>query len=182
MASTPTPPRANPTPTTSTKTVPHYHTRSQTTKARENARKKAEKKNQNQRIKQKRENVCIKKSQIPNAGLGLYILEDAEAGVYITRYSGTPRGAEENKKSCGDYRVQVHKNLFLDAKDPNHFESRYINDSRGSKFEPNARFTADYKTNTCSKTSYTWIKIFALRPLTANEEIFLDYGEDYPTN
>ena len=39
--------------------------------------------------------------------------------------------------------VQVHKNLYLDAADEKHFEGRYINDARGSKFKTNARFAAN---------------------------------------
>ena len=108
--------------------------------------------------------VHVKESQIKHAGMGLYILEDAAAGECVARYSGDPLSAKENARRKGGYRMQVHKNLFLDAADEKHFEARYINDCRGSRFKPNVRFAADYKTNVCSKTGFTRVRVFATPP------------------
>ena len=104
--------------------------------------------------------VKISPSQIQGAGLGLYLLEDAKANEWIARYSGDPlTKAEHVQKSHSQYVMQVHKNLFLDAADPIHFEGRFINDARNSKHKVNARFAAGYTTNTCSITDHVWVRI-----------------------
>ena len=58
-------------------------------------------------------------------------------------------------------------------------KGHYINDARNSKYSTNARFAADYSTNTCSKTGFKWVRIFATKDIKAGQEIFLDYGEDF---
>ena len=75
--------------------------------------------------------------------------------------------------------MQVHKNFFLDAANPKHFEGRYINDARFSKYKVNARFSAGYTTNICSNTGFYWVRIYATRKIKAVEEIFINYGEDF---
>ena len=72
--------------------------------------------------------------------MGLFVLEDV---VKV----GEPISREENTRRRGHYRLQVHKNLYLDAEDSDHFEGRYINDTKGSDFSANVRFTANYRTN-----------------------------------
>ena len=124
--------------------------------------------------------VKVAPSQIPGAGMGLYLLEDAKTGEWIARYSGDPlTWAESNRRKHSHYRLQVHRNLFLDAEDTKHFEGRYINDARRSKHKVNARFAANYATNTCSETGHKWVRIYATRRIKAGEEIFLDYGEEF---
>jgi len=124
--------------------------------------------------------VRIAPSQIQGAGLGLYLMESVDANAWIARYSGDPlTRAECNDRWSSQYRVQVHNNLFLDAADPKHFEGRYINDARGSKFKTNARFASNYATNKCSTTGHTWVRIYATRRIEAGEEIFIDYGEGF---
>ena len=93
----------------------------------------------------------------------------AKADGFITRYSGEPLTREECANRRGHYRLQVHKNLYLDAEDPCHFEGRYINDSKGSTFKTNARFAS------CYKTGHNWALTFTTHNIRAGEEIFLDY-------
>ena len=75
--------------------------------------------------------------------------------------------------------MQVHKNLFLDAANHKHFEGRFINDARFSKYKANARFSAGFTTNKCSTTGFFWVRIYAIRKIKAGEEIFIDYGEEF---
>ena len=121
--------------------------------------------------------VRIARSQIQGAGMGLYVEEDVRAGEWIARYSGEPlTQAECVRRPHSHYRLQVHKNLYLDAADKRHFEGRYINDARNSQFKTNARFAAGYTTNTCSATGLVWVRIYAKKSIKAGEEIFLNYG------
>ena len=112
--------------------------------------------------------------------LGLYLMEDTKANEWIARYSGDPLTKVECDQRChSQYIMQVHKNLFLDAADPIHFEGRFINDARNSKHKVNARFAAGYTTSTCSITDHVWVRIYTTRKIKAGGEIFIDYGEDF---
>jgi len=147
-------------------------------KTKQNVPKRRRKSTQSRQPKR----VCIKQSQIAGAGLGLYILEDARAGDFVARYSGEPLSKAENDKRRGHYRLQVHRNLYLDAEDPTHFEGRYINDSKGSVFRTNVRFAANYRTDICSEAGHRWVRIYATRKIRAGEELFLDYGKPVRTS
>ena len=155
----------------------HHRTRSKTKVARDSAAKKAAAEKQAHLLLQKLhpkprrrrgtprpssrpKKVRIGPSQIQGAGLGLFLTEGADKNEWIARYSGDPlTKAECGKRRCSHYRLQVHKNLYLDAADKKHFEGRFINDARGSKFKTNARFAANYATNTCSRTGLKWVRI-----------------------
>ena len=114
--------------------------------------------------------------------MGVFIMEDAKKGAFVARYSGEQLNKIENSKRTGNYRMKVHNNLFLDAEDSKHFEGRYINDCKGSKWKKNVRFAANYTVNTCKTTGYKWVKIIATRNIKAGEELFLSYGKDYWNN
>ena len=126
--------------------------------------------------------IRVAPSQIANAGMGLYMMEGAKVGECIARYSGEPMTrAESTQRGHSHYKLQVHSNLFLDAADPVHFEGRYINDARHTQFKTNARFAANYTTNTCSNTGFKWVRIYATRRIRAGEEVFLNYGKSFWT-
>ena len=74
--------------------------------------------------------VRVTPSKIPGAGLGFYLMEAAKEKEWIARYSGESLTKIEcDQRRHSHYRVQVHKNLYLDAENPCHFEGRYINTS-----------------------------------------------------
>lgn len=99
---------------------------------------------------------------------------------WIARYSGDPLTKEEcDCRPHSHYRMQVHKNLFLDAANLKHFEGRFINDARRSKFKTNARFAANHTVNTCSTTGFMWVRIYATRKIKAGDELFINYGKDF---
>ena len=124
--------------------------------------------------------ILIAPSQIRGAGMGLYLKEGAKAGDWIARYSGDVMTKEEcARRKRSKYRMQIHKNLFLDAADPKHFEGRFINDARGSKFKVNARFAAGFVLNKCSTTGHFWVRIYATKTIKPGDEVFADYGEDF---
>ena len=114
--------------------------------------------------------------------MGLYLMEDTKVGDWITRYttvvsSGDVMTKDEcDRRKHSQYRMQVHQNLFLDTDNPKHFEGRFINDARGSRY---ARFATGYTTNICSDTDYFWVRIYVTKKIKAGDEIFIDYGEDF---
>ena len=126
--------------------------------------------------------IKVAQSRIPNAGNGLFILEDVKKGEPIARYSGEAISRAEREQRSSHYIVEVHKNLYLDAADPKHFEGRHANDGKRSRLQVNARFAASYRTNICSITGFRWIYIYATRNIKADSEILLDYGKDFWEN
>ena len=70
----------------------------------------------------KAEKVRIARSKIPNAGLGLYLLEDVKKGEFVARYSGEAIDSAENAARKGHYRIKISNNLYLDAECSHHFE------------------------------------------------------------
>ena len=140
--STPTRP---PTPARPTTPIPPHHTRRQTRSMTAETRLttpcqrqkshiavKAANKNP-RRPKRKRylpkpskrpKRVKISKSRIANAGLGLYLLEPAKVGEFVTRYSGQAISRAENQVRTGHYRIRISSNLYLDAEKSHHFEGR----------------------------------------------------------
>ena len=123
--------------------------------------------------------VKVMTSTIPNAGLGLYLLEDAKKGECVARSSGEAITQAENATRKGHYRIKICSNLYLDAERPHHFEGRFINDGKRAGKVVNVRFAAGYRTNQCSETGLRWIRIFATRDIKAGSELYLDYGDEY---
>ena len=126
--------------------------------------------------------VRIGESKIPNAGMGLFLLEDAKKGDFVARYSGEVIDKLTNEASKSNYRVKISNNMYLDAARAHHFEGRYINDGVRAGKAANVRLAAGYRTNECSITGFRWIRIFATRNIKAGEELYLDYGDDYWSN
>ena len=123
--------------------------------------------------------ITIRKSQVPNAGDGVYIEEDAKKGEFVARFSGEAISKDENDKRTSRYRLKIHNKLYLDAEKEMFFEGRSINDARGTKFKANVRVASGYRVNTCPVTGQKWVKIIATRDIKAGEELFMDYGEAY---
>ena len=123
--------------------------------------------------------VRVGRSGIPNAGNGLFVMEDIKKGEFVARYSGEAISREECMRRSSHYRLRIHRGLYLDAENPTHFEGRHINDGQRSRRRINVRFASDYGTNVCANTGFHWIKIFATRNIKAGSELFLNYGDDF---
>ena len=97
--------------------------------------------------KQKRQqayalHTTVKQSQIPGAGLGLFMLEKAKADERVAVYSGDLLTKEQADASSSKYIVQVGS-YFLDGKDVKHAVGRYVNYATYDK--ANARLRAGTK-------------------------------------
>jgi len=122
-------------------------------------------------------------SNIPTAGLGLFLLESVKKGERIAIYSGEVLNKEQIMNSDSKYLLKISSNVFLDAQDVYHCHGRYINCGRNSRLTINARFSASRKYNYDSASNTNWVSIFATSDIKASEteavEILVDYGEDY---
>jgi len=131
----------------------------------------------------KSKKVIVKKSTIPDAGNGLFLLESTRKNERITFYSGKHLVASQARNSDSQYIVQISKNIFLDAKGPGHCAGKFINCGRKAKRNINARLSGSSTFTVCKKTHMKWISVFATCHINASVshpvEIFIDYGPDY---
>ena len=122
-------------------------------------------------------------SNIPSAGLGLFLLESVKEGERIAIYSGEVLNKTQMLKSDSKYLLKISGNVFLDAQDVHHCRGRYINCGRNSRLTVNARFSASRKCSYDSASNTNWVSVFATTAIKASEkeavEILVDYGNEY---
>jgi len=132
----------------------------------------------------------LDKSQIPDAGLGVYTLEQIPAGALIDEYCG-------HKQDCGgNYALQVKKGLFINAdvwprcymgilNDCTFIAPKYKRkkgrriditpaayyDSAGNILKPNCEFRV------CEVEKKGWV--YASTDIPAGSELFVEYGDEY---
>lgn len=117
--------------------------------------------------------VEVKKSEIENAGDGLFAKEFIEKGSYILPYDGVYMSNNTLEKIYGDnlapFTLQVSDDIYIDGKG---FLAAKANDYRGSKrSSPNAELAS------ADDNLVAWIE--AVEDINPGEEILIDYGEDY---
>ena len=72
---------------------------------------------------------------------------------------------------CGDYCLEITKNVTIDAAEYPRNYMAMINDSKGSKFNNNCKFVVNKKDFLAS--------IVSTRDIKNGEELFIDYGPVY---
>jgi uncharacterized protein len=132
----------------------------------------------------------IAESQIPNAGLGVYTLEDIPAGTRIDEYCG------HIQDHGGNYALQIKKNYFINAdvwprpymgiiNDCSFIATKYKKkkgrriditpgayyDSHGNILRTNCEFRV------CEIACKGWV--YASHDIRAGSELFVEYGDEY---
>ena len=113
----------------------------------------------------------VKKSQIPNAGYGLWATKDYKTNQLITRYGGTQLSDTDVKRSASKYVITDDEGRHWDARlvhDLEHERGRWINDP-GTKYSPNVE----------ARTNKDGVSIYAKRPIKKGDEFFMSYGSRY---
>jgi len=125
----------------------------------------------------KEEGTQVKKSDIKNAGLGLFYVakNDFKKDRKIADYSAKEISSTPNPNS--KYVFEVGKNRYLDGEDKLNYVGRYINSSKNSNKAPNVRFTKGY--NTTKKMNRYTVPIFSKRGIKKGEELLLNYGKNF---
>lgn len=125
----------------------------------------------------KEKNLRIKKSNIPNAGKGLFTWKKPiRRGKNIDFYTGVKTSrpvldVKYGKNTTAEYALCNGPNLCIDAFLSTHGAPRFTNDARGSKYKNNSHFTFDNRYNNFNLKSSKYIK--------PHQEIFSNYGEKY---
>ena len=126
----------------------------------------------------------MKTSDIPGAGLGLFLIESVKKGERIAVYSGQELDSDQVSMSNSEYIVQISKNVFLDSKGTEELgNGKFINCGRKSRRKINSRFASGTTYNYNKQFKMKWISIFAECDIKASVsqpvEILVDYGTEY---
>jgi len=123
--------------------------------------------------------LYVKRSQIPNSGMGLFTSIDIYKGEIISVYKGdilTYEQAIEVAKTSGDeYFIDLPNGTIMDSKNTKCF-AKYANDAEGlvkTKFKNNSEIRIDDKDRPV---------IVATRDIKEGSEIFCSYGKYYWDN
>ena len=118
--------------------------------------------------------LVVKKSTLPEAGLGLFTKESISKGSRIVEYKGkrTTWKEVENDYKNG-YIYTIDSKHVIDAKTYKKALARYANDARGmvrrKGITNNAKYVVD-----------GWnVFIEAIKDIAAGSEILVSYGQEY---
>ena len=118
----------------------------------------------------KHKKLRIKKSGVPNGGLGLYTTERIRKGKSIGKYKGEKMSRAQvdarYRGKRGDYVLCKSKKKCIDGRKSNSSAVRFVNDSRGTKKRNNTKLTGSFTAK-------------ATRNIPQNSELFAAYGRDY---
>jgi SET domain-containing protein len=114
----------------------------------------------------------IKQSLIPNAGLGLFTLQDIKKGQVISAYYGEKITYSELSKRFNDgkgrYAVAINSRYCIDAENSS-CPARFANDAKGSKFKNNCQFV----------TNKGAVALYSTKNIKQGEELLVRYGSSY---
>jgi len=115
----------------------------------------------------------VKKSSIPQAGLGLYAERTFEVDDRIVEYTGEKLTTDQYERrykndQLGSYGLALSEKYVIDARRTDAGVARYACDYHGSGKKPNAEYV--------NFGGRVWI--VATRRIKQGEEILTDYGED----
>ena len=102
-------------------------------------------------------------------GEGLFAAESISKGQLIVEYTGERVDDAESERRGGRYLFEVKKNLVIDGTHPSH-TARYINHACNPNAEAEHEVTEDR------------VYIRAIRKIRPDEEITINYGEEYMTD
>lgn len=117
----------------------------------------------------------VKKSQLPNAGKGLFTTKAIPKGTRIVEYKGRRSKWKDVRDEDGKngYIFYINRNHVIDALPTKTALARYANDARGLTKIKGVINNADYVVD--GLKAY----IESKRDIPAGGEIFVDYGKDY---
>lgn len=119
----------------------------------------------------------IKKSQLTNAGKGLFTKKDIKKGMKVAEYKGEKITWKEAKKRAqynkDGYVFFISNKLCIDAYRAVRNYGRYANDAKGlSRIK-------GLKNNSVYNIEKDKVFIVATKNIPAGSEIFVDYGAEY---
>jgi uncharacterized protein len=121
--------------------------------------------------------LIVKKSQLPNAGKGLYTTKDIKKNEKVIEYKGEIINWKEYEKRVAEdkdgYLFYMNRKRCIDAYNTPQHKARYANDAAGLSRVKGLRNNSSYQIfgDKCF--------IVAERDIAAGEEIFVNYTREY---
>lgn len=119
--------------------------------------------------------LIVKKSQLPNAGKGLFTKKAIAKGTRIVEYKGKKRKWKDVKHLDGHngYLMYITRNAVIDALPSVDTLGRYANDARGLSKVKDLRNNCEY----VSEGHRCYIE--AKRAIEPGEELLVSYGKEF---
>lgn len=117
--------------------------------------------------------LVVKKSQLPDAGKGLFTKKFIPKGTRIVEYKGRVKTWKEAAHEDNGYIYYVTRNHVIDAKPYPSALARYANDARGVVRIKGITNNSDYVQD--GKRVY----ITSKKDIPAGSEILVGYGKEY---
>lgn len=119
--------------------------------------------------------LVVKKSQLPQAGMGLYTKEFIPKGTKIVEYKGkiTTWKEVEHDEGKNGYIYYVKRNHVIDAGNRKSAMARYANDARGLSRVKGITNNAEYVEDGVK------VYIQSAKDIPAGSEILVEYGKEY---
>jgi uncharacterized protein len=119
--------------------------------------------------------LFLKKSNLPNAGKGLFTKKEIPKGIRIVEYKGKLRKWKDVKHLDGHnvYLMYLSRNAVIDAQAATRSLARYANDANGFVKVEGLRNNSEYVSE--GKRCY----IESIRSIKKGEEILAGYGKGF---
>jgi len=120
-------------------------------------------------------NLFIKKSQLPNAGKGLYTKKEIAKGVRIAEYKGKLRKWKDVKHLDGHngFLMYITRNAVIDGSDTVKALARFANDARGFGRVEGCKNNCEF----VSEGNKCFIE--SISPVKKGEELLVGYGKEF---
>jgi SET domain-containing protein len=124
-------------------------------------------------------NLVVKKSTVPNSGLGLFTLDAIKKNKNIVNYTGEPITEDKYAENPSGYGIRIRKGTILDAVSTQSCLGRYANTCKSNNIPTycggnNAKFSINNNSNIRKR-----VNIKATKNIDPGSEIFVAYGESY---
>jgi SET domain-containing protein len=119
--------------------------------------------------------LVVKRSQLPNAGKGLFTKKFIPKGTRIVEYKGkiTTWGKVNHDEGSNGYIFYLKRNHVIDAARTKSALARYANDARGLVRVKGIINNAVYNDDKIK------VYIESTKDILAGQEILVDYGKEY---
>jgi len=120
-------------------------------------------------------NLFIKKSQLPNAGKGLYTKKKIAKGVRIAEYKGKLRKWKDVKHLDGHngFLMYITRNAVIDGSDTVKALARFANDAQGFERVDGCKNNCEF----VSEGNKCFIE--SIRSIKKGEELLVGYGKEF---
>lgn len=122
----------------------------------------------------------IEKSNITDAGMGVFTYEYIKKNTLIGYYVGEVKKSKRNE-CVGNYSFSISKRYYIDARKSPRCYIAMINDNYNTNFKTNCEFriTMEDDNGKKLKPSERKISLWSTKNISKKSELLASYGDDY---